>query len=144
VLPAAAAILLALFAAFGTAAIGRGFGPIMPAWFAIIVALGVYGILQHLEVFIAIDPRYGLDYLSRDWTLRQGRKGQSIDAALTAGAIAATMKTALCSGIVMQSRCVRGGRHDVVAAGSRGGPEFGWRVGNSGQSSRLSLFSAKP
>jgi KUP system potassium uptake protein len=67
VLPAAAAILLALFAVqpFGTAAIGRFFGPIMLAWFAIIAALGVYGILQHPQVFIAIDPRYGLDYLSR-------------------------------------------------------------------------------
>ncbi|HZZ59865.1 MAG TPA: KUP/HAK/KT family potassium transporter, partial [Roseiarcus sp.] len=67
VLPAAAAILLALFAVqpFGTAAIGRGFGPIMLAWFVIIAALGVYGILQHPQVFIAIDPRYGLDYLSR-------------------------------------------------------------------------------
>ena len=67
VLPAAAAVLLALFAVqpFGTAAIGRFFGPIMLAWFAIIAALGVYGILQHPQVFIAIDPRYGLDYLSR-------------------------------------------------------------------------------
>jgi len=67
VLPAAAAILLALFAVqpFGTAAIGRFFGPIMLAWFAVIAALGVYGILQHPQVFIAIDPRYGLDYLSR-------------------------------------------------------------------------------
>ncbi len=67
VLPAAAAILLALFAVqpFGTAAIGRAFGPIMLAWFAVIAALGVYGILQHPQVFIAIDPRYGLDYLSR-------------------------------------------------------------------------------
>jgi KUP system potassium uptake protein len=67
VLPSAAAILLALFAVqpFGTAAIGRFFGPIMLAWFAILAALGVYGILQHPQVFIAIDPRYGLDYLSR-------------------------------------------------------------------------------
>ncbi len=66
VLPAAAAILLALFAVqpFGTAAIGRFFGPIMLVWFAVIAALGVYGILQHPQVFIAIDPRYGLDYLS--------------------------------------------------------------------------------
>ena len=67
VLPAATAILLALFAVqpLGTAAIGRAFGPIMLAWFLIIAALGVYGILQHPQVFTAIDPRYGLDYLSR-------------------------------------------------------------------------------
>ena len=67
VLPAATAILLALFAVqpLGTAAIGRAFGPIMLAWFIIIAALGVYGILQHPQVVVAIDPRYGLDYLSR-------------------------------------------------------------------------------
>ena len=67
VLPAATAILLALFAAqpFGTAAIGRAFGPIMLLWFAAIAALGVHGVLQHPSVFAAVDPRYGLDYLSR-------------------------------------------------------------------------------
>ena len=67
VLPAATAILLALFAVqpFGTAAIGRAFGPIMLLWFAAIAALGVHGVLQHPSVFAAVDPRYGLDYLSR-------------------------------------------------------------------------------
>src|SRR3984957_1600479 len=67
VLPAATVILLALFAAqpFGTAAIGRAFGPIMLLWFAAIAALGVHGVLQHPSVFAAVDPRYGLGYLSR-------------------------------------------------------------------------------
>ena len=67
VLPAATAILLALFAAqpFGTAAIGRAFGPIMLLWFVAIAALGVHGVLQRPSVFAAVDPRYGLDYLSR-------------------------------------------------------------------------------
>src|ERR1700685_99509 len=65
VLPAATVILLALFAIqpFGTAAIGRAFGPIMLLWFAVIAALGVYGVLQHPSVFAALDPRYGLNYL---------------------------------------------------------------------------------
>ena len=67
VLPAATVILLALFAVqpFGTAAIGRAFGPIMLIWFLVIAALGVYGILQHPTVFAAINPLYGLDYLGR-------------------------------------------------------------------------------
>ena len=67
VLPAATAVLLALFAVqpFGTAMIGRAFGPIMALWFAAIAALGVYGVVQHPSVFAALDPRYGLDYLSR-------------------------------------------------------------------------------
>jgi KUP system potassium uptake protein len=65
VLPAATVILLALFAIqpFGTAAIGRAFGPIMLLWFAAIAALGVHGVLQHPSVFAAVDPRYGLNYL---------------------------------------------------------------------------------
>ena len=65
VLPAATVILLALFAVqpFGTAKIGRAFGPIMLMWFAAIAALGVSGILQHPSVFAAVDPRYGLHYL---------------------------------------------------------------------------------
>jgi KUP system potassium uptake protein len=65
VLPAATAILLALFAIqpFGTAVIGRAFGPIMLAWFIIIAALGVHGILQHPSVAAAINPLYGANYL---------------------------------------------------------------------------------
>ena len=67
VLPAATAILIALFAVqpFGTAAIGRAFGPIMLAWFVIIAVLGLSGITQHPQVWLAINPLYGLDYLMR-------------------------------------------------------------------------------
>ena len=66
VLPAATLILIALFAAqpFGTAAIGRAFGPIMLLWFAVIAALGAYGVIQHPSVFAAVNPLYGLEYLS--------------------------------------------------------------------------------
>jgi KUP system potassium uptake protein len=65
VLPAAVLILLALFAVqpFGTAAIGRAFGPIMLIWFLVIAVLGLYGVLQHPGVIAAINPVYGLDYL---------------------------------------------------------------------------------
>jgi KUP system potassium uptake protein len=65
VLPAATVILLALFAIqpFGTAVIGRAFGPIMLLWFVAIAALGFSGVLQHPSVFAAVDPRYGLNYL---------------------------------------------------------------------------------
>ena len=50
---------------FGTAAIGRAFGPIMLLWFVVIAALGVYGIMQHPGVVAAINPLYGLGYLMR-------------------------------------------------------------------------------
>ena len=70
VLPAAAIILLALFAVqpFGTAAIGRAFGPIMLVWFVVIALLGVHGIVQHPDVVAAINPLWGLEYLMRGGT----------------------------------------------------------------------------
>ena len=65
VLPAAVAILVALFAVQrqGTARIGRAFGPVMALWFLTIAALGLWGIAQHPSVLAALDPRFGLAYL---------------------------------------------------------------------------------
>jgi len=67
VLPAASAILLALFAVqpFGTATIGRAFGPIMLIWFIVIAALGVHGVIERPSVVAALNPLYGADYLAR-------------------------------------------------------------------------------
>ena len=66
VLPASVVVLFALFAVqpLGTGKIGRAFGPIMLAWFAVMVVLGVYGITQHLGVVAAINPFYGIKYLA--------------------------------------------------------------------------------
>ena len=65
ILPAAVAILLALFAVqrFGTARIGAAFGPVMAAWFIIIALLGIGGIAKHPAVLLAIDPRVGFTFL---------------------------------------------------------------------------------
>ena len=65
IVPAAVAILLALFAiqSRGTATIGRFFGPVMLAWFVIMAVLGISGIVQHPGVFAALNPVYGLSYL---------------------------------------------------------------------------------
>ncbi len=65
VVPAAVAILLALFAiqSQGTAAIGNLFGPVMLVWFLAIAAMGISGIVQHPSVFAALNPAYGLSYL---------------------------------------------------------------------------------
>ncbi len=61
VVPAAVAILVALFAVqpLGTSRIGTAFGPIMLLWFATIGALGLWGIAQHPAVLQAINPYYG-------------------------------------------------------------------------------------
>jgi KUP system potassium uptake protein len=65
VLPAAVAVLIALFAIQpqGTARIGKAFGPIMTLWFLVIGALGVWGIAQHPAVLWALDPRHAIEYL---------------------------------------------------------------------------------
>src|SRR5437667_5009829 len=65
IVPAAVAILLALFAiqSRGTAKIGQLFGPVMLIWFATIAVLGLAGIAKHPSVFAALNPAYGLSYL---------------------------------------------------------------------------------
>jgi len=66
VVPAAVAILLALFAVqpLGTSRIGAAFGPIMALWFVTIAALGLWGIARDPEVLVAINPYYGLHLLA--------------------------------------------------------------------------------
>jgi KUP system potassium uptake protein len=70
VVPAAVAILLALFAiqSQGTAAIGRFFGPVMLLWFLVMAVTGISGIVQHPAVFAALNPVYGLSYLFSNGT----------------------------------------------------------------------------
>ncbi|AGO55385.1 potassium transporter Kup [Serratia plymuthica] len=65
ILPAAVVILVSLFAIqpLGTARIGKVFGPIMALWFFSIAALGVWGIIQHPAVLMAINPEYGVAFL---------------------------------------------------------------------------------
>jgi KUP system potassium uptake protein len=66
VLPASVAVLVGLFALQpqGTARIGRLFGPVMTAWFLALGLLGLRGVLAHPSVLMALDPRYGFDYLA--------------------------------------------------------------------------------
>jgi KUP system potassium uptake protein len=67
VMPAALAVLLALFVAQsrGTATIGRIFGPVMLVWFITIALLGLLGALRQPEVAAAIDPRHAIAFLTR-------------------------------------------------------------------------------
>jgi KUP system potassium uptake protein len=59
------AILSVLFfiQQFGTAFIGRFFGPIMSVWFIMLATLGVVHISDDLHVFKAFNPYYGLELL---------------------------------------------------------------------------------
>lgn len=65
ILPATVIILVALFAIqpFGTAKIGKIFGPVMALWFFAIAGLGIWGIVQNPAVLLAINPYYGINFL---------------------------------------------------------------------------------
>lgn len=66
ILPATVIVLLGLFLIqpFGTARIGRAFGPLMLVWFAVIALLGLVGIREYPAVLAAVNPLYGLNYLA--------------------------------------------------------------------------------
>ena len=67
VVPVALVILVALFAlqSYGTARIGRVFGPIMLVWFAVIALLGLLGIVRRPDVILALDPSHAIGFLAR-------------------------------------------------------------------------------
>ena len=64
VVPITAAIIIVLFSAqrFGTARVGRLFGPIMVLWFTAIGACGIRGIAEHPEILKALSPTYALEF----------------------------------------------------------------------------------
>ena len=64
-MPLAAVILVLLFTfqRLGTAIVGKAFGPVMLMWFVTIALLGVFEIVQHPRVFVALNPTYGLAFL---------------------------------------------------------------------------------
>ncbi len=66
ILPLAVLVLLALFILQrkGTAVIGGLFGPVMVVWFLAIGILGAIGVLTHPAILLALDPRYGIHYVT--------------------------------------------------------------------------------
>ncbi|TPG52508.1 potassium transporter Kup [Roseomonas nepalensis] len=65
VVPLACVVLALLFLVQrrGSAAIGRFFGPVMLAWFAVLAIAGLVHALRHPQVFAALSPTYAWDYL---------------------------------------------------------------------------------
>ena len=66
ILPISVIIIVVLFAAqrFGTAKVGRIFGPITLVWFVAIAVLGIRGILMQPEILKALNPIHGLSFLA--------------------------------------------------------------------------------
>lgn len=48
---------------FGTASIGKLFGPIMFLWFTMLAALGIVHLFDDLEIFKALSPHYAITFL---------------------------------------------------------------------------------
>ncbi len=60
------AILVAFFfmQQFGTASIGRMFGPIMLVWFSMLAVLGASHVMDDLSIFKAFNPYYAVQFLA--------------------------------------------------------------------------------
>lgn len=54
-------VALFMFQYKGTTNIGKLFGPIMAIWFAAIAMLGLYSVIQHPGVLVALNPIYALN-----------------------------------------------------------------------------------
>jgi len=63
-------IVLSILAAFfflqqfGTASIGKLFGPIMFIWFTMLAVLGVYHLFDDLSIFKAVNPYYAINFVT--------------------------------------------------------------------------------
>ena len=66
ILPISIAILIALFAfqKFGTATVGKFFGPIIVVWFVTLGAVGMTHIMRHPEILQALNPVYAFNFLA--------------------------------------------------------------------------------
>lgn len=56
-------VVLFLFQQFGTEKIGKVFGPVMVVWFTFIGVIGMLAIIDHPEVFKALNPWYAIQML---------------------------------------------------------------------------------
>src|SRR6187549_3259820 len=58
--------ILALFffmQQFGTASIGKLFGPIMFVWFTMLLVLGIVHVFDDISIFKALSPYYAIEFL---------------------------------------------------------------------------------
>lgn len=66
VIPITLIIIIALFAIqrYGTAAVGRLFGPIMLVWFSTLAAFGALSVMQNPTILYAINPAYAVAFIA--------------------------------------------------------------------------------
>ena len=66
VVPISVVILFGLFASqrFGTAKVGKVFGPVMVTWFVVLAALGIYNIIDNPIVLRALSPMWAIRFFA--------------------------------------------------------------------------------
>ena len=66
VIPITLVIVVALFMIqrYGTAAVGRFFGPIMVVWFSSLAAFGIASVLKNPEILTAVNPMHAAAFIS--------------------------------------------------------------------------------
>ena len=72
VLPVSAAVIVGLFLGqrFGTAAVGKLFGPIIVVWFVVLAVTGAVQISKYPEILAALNPMHAFNFLQvRGWHL---------------------------------------------------------------------------
>jgi KUP system potassium uptake protein len=71
VLPLTLIVLTCLFAVqrFGTAGIGRAFGPITLIWFIVLTALGLPHVIENPAVLVALNPVYAVEFFVANKTV---------------------------------------------------------------------------
>ena len=57
-------LCLFIFQQFGSAIVGRTFGPIMSVWFLMLAVLGAHELIQNPEIFKAVNPYYGFKLIT--------------------------------------------------------------------------------
>ena len=67
VMPISIGLIVGLFAVqhFGTAGVGRWFGPIMMVWFVVLFVLGIQHVLHHPRVLAALSPIHAIEFALR-------------------------------------------------------------------------------
>src|SRR5262249_24052307 len=67
VVPIALGVIIALFAVqhFGTAGVGRWFGPITGVWFIVIMVLGLVQVVNAPHVLLALSPLQAIEFCLR-------------------------------------------------------------------------------
>ena len=87
VVPLAAVILVGLFSIQrrGSGTVGYLFGPVMAAWFATLALSGLFHLLGHPRVLMALDPRYAFAYVGHAGGVTSFAVLGSVFLALTGG-----------------------------------------------------------